>query len=453
MASIAMSSTRYRTRYFTDADATVRENVVFEIEDGRFSSVDCHGTWDVDLGDSLVIPGLVNAHSHAFQRSIRGRTEWLNVSRADDDFWSWRDQMYSAALTLDDEALYSASRLAFDEMAASGVTTVGEFHYIHHRPDGTPYANRNELAQRVIEAALDAGLRITLLLVAYNRGGHNRAAEPKQRRFIEQDIEVFLERVENLQTRYRDDERVRIGVAPHSIRAVPMEWLKAIAEWAAPDTPIHIHACEQRREIEEAHEEHGLSPIGIIKDSGLLENHLTLIHATHLDESDLQTLENSDVGVCACPTTERNLGDGFLPAAELVKRGVPISLGSDSHTNIDLFEEMRLVEYHERLRHEQRNVLASVAWESGRIEARDGKVGSDRILWPMATTHGARALGFQDLGRLEVGAMADFAVVDTRHISLSGADADSLMSDVVFSMPWTCVRQTWVAGGMIYNRD
>jgi len=427
----------------------IQEDAVLEIDAGRVTTLGQADAWDEDLGNALVIPGLVNAHSHAFQRTIRGKTEWLDVSRAEDDFWSWRDRMYSAALSLEAECFYNASKLAFDEMIASGITSVGEFHYIHHRPDGTPYADRNRLSHLVIEAARDAGLRISLLLVAYQRAGFERGSNPQQRRFVEKNVETFLERFHDLRTRYAEDPNVRVGMAPHSIRAVPSSWLEAMANEGNDETPIHVHACEQRREIEESQAEYGRTPVGVLSEAGLFDRNLTLIHATHLSDEDLDLLEGSRVGVCACPTTERNLGDGFLPAVELVERGVPISLGSDSHTNIDLFEEMRLVEYHERLRYEERNVLARVAWENGHLEARGERANVEDVVWPMSTRNGALSIGFDDAGVLEAGASADFAVIDCDHISLRHNSRDDILSNVIFSMPWTCVRETWVAGNRV----
>ena len=388
------------------------------------------------LGDVALIPGLVNAHSHAFQRAIRGRTEKIDPAHPDDDFWTWRDQMYRVMAQLGPDEIYAVSRWTFLEMLLSGITTVGEFHYVHHQPDGTPYDDPNELAHRVIAAARDVGIRIALLRVAYRRGGHRRDIAPEQRRFVDDDDETLLARVDALRSGYAEDPLVTFGLAPHSIRAVDRDTLIAASGAArAWDLPLHIHACEQRREIEESIAEYGLRPIEVFEELGMLDDRLTLVHATHLSDAELDLLASRRPTVCACPTTERNLGDGFLPAAELVRRRVPIALGSDSHTNIDLWEDARCVEYHERLRAERRNVLAGAA----------GTATTAEVVWPMLAQHGARALRLP-VGALEVGRRADFVALDLNHPTLVGADEHSLLADICLSMTPDAVRDVWVDG-------
>ena len=404
-----------------------------------------------DLGHVALVPGQVNAHSHAFQRAIRGRTEYVSVDRQADDFWSWREAMYEAVLSLDADAFESACRRAFEEMALTGYTTVGEFHYVHHRPDGTPYDDPNELAYRAIDAARDVGLRISLLRVAYNRAGYDKSPNPRQRRFIESDVDTYLQRFDALTRSIEERRFVSVGMAPHSIRAVPQEWLEAIsAHGHGQDVPMHIHACEQPGEVAESMDEYDKPPLEALESMGLLDDRVTIIHGTHLSEGELGILADRQPTICACPTTERNLGDGFLPATELMDRGVPICLGSDSHANIDPFEEMRLVEYHERLQKRRRNVLASYA-EPRAVATDPG--GSDRlstaeVCWEMGTRHGARALGLPG-GELLPGRLADFTALDLDHISLRGADAESLLPSIVFSMTPGAVRDVFVGGEAI----
>jgi formimidoylglutamate deiminase len=428
----------YRAAYIYDG-AALRQDAILVVDGDRISDLvdeaDVPPDADVrDLSNAAVVPGLVNAHSHAFQRMIRGRTEYIEPGREDDDFWAWRERMYRAALTLDPEQLESVARMAFMEMLLSGITSVGEFHYLHHQPDGMAYGDPNELARRVIEAARSVGLRIALLRVAYNRAGFDKEANPRQRRFVEFDVETYLARADDLAGAYADDPTVSVGLAPHSIRAVPREWLETIAE-AAGERPVHIHASEQVRELEESREEYGATPIHVLDDVGLLGPTTTVVHATHATESEIDRLASADATVCACPTTERNLGDGFLPARQLVAAGVPVSLGSDSHTNIDLFEEMRLVEYHERLRAQGRNVLAAVS----------GAASTAEVLWPMGSRHGARCLG-QDAGTLEPGAAADFTVIDLDHVSVVGTSPETFLTDVALSMTPGAVQHVFVAG-------
>ena len=425
-----------------DATVRVRRGTIVEVQEGAGAD-----EFDEDLGEVALWPGLVNAHSHAFQRLIRGRTEFLHGDRLEEDFWSWRELMYDAALRLDPGSMRAVARQAFLEMVCGGVTAVGEFHYVHHQPDGRPYDDANLMAEAVIEAAREVGLRICLLRVAYQRGGHGRPAAPEQRRFVEPDVETFLQRAEALADRYGHDPLVSVGLAPHSIRAVDASWLESIAQ-AAPalEMPVHIHACEQRAEIEQSLQEYGKSPVEVLEDLGLLGARCTLVHATHLGEGDPGRIARAGASVCACPTTERNLGDGFLPAQPLLQAGVPICLGSDSQAQIDLFDETRLVELHERLRRERRNVLAPLAGPLGlRDEAGSPHLETARVLAPMATAWGARSLGLSG-GSLQPGQPADMIALNLRHPTLLGANGDSLLAMVTLGGAPAAVRQVWVGG-------
>lgn len=452
---------RFRARYGLLGRRFV-EDCIVEIAGGRILTIGSAEEFNkskdaiqqtsppiVDLGDVAIVPGLVNAHSHTFQRAIRGYTEYVPANDQADDFWSWRKAMYHAASSFTPEQVEAVAALAFLEMALSGITTVGEFHYVHHQPDGTPYTDPNELAHRVISAAEAVGVRIALLRVAYARGGFEKEVAPPQRRFIEPDVETYLQRFDELGRHYARSPKVTVGLAPHSIRAVSSDWLEAIHAYAQEwDLPVHIHACEQRDEIKESLKEFGRTPIEVFADLGLLDERLTLVHATHLSQRDLLIMEEARPTVCACPTTERNLGDGFLPALELSKRKIPICLGSDSHTVIDLWEEMRLVEYHERLRFERRNVLAA-ALEAQRLVGKDEEfLPTARMLFPMGTLNGARSLRLP-VGSLEPGAFADFLTVDLDHISLIGTSARTLLADMALSMPPGAIKDVFVAGARV----
>ncbi len=428
---------RYRARLVLSGDA-VLEDAVLSVEAGVVRAVG-DGPHDVDLGNVALVPGQVNAHSHAFQRALRGRTEYRPADRPDDDFWSWRARMYEVANALDPDGVEAVSALAFLEMAKAGITTVGEFHYLHHQPGGTPYADPGELAHRVIRAARRVGLRVVLLRVAYERAGHGRPAEPHQRRFVDRDPGAVVEQVQRLARSHDADPLVGVGLAPHSVRAVSREWLEAFGSFTGP---LHVHACEQRAELEQCRAEHGVEPVALLADCGVLRAGTTLVHATHLEDGALDRLAASGAGVCACPTTERNLGDGFLPARALLAAGIPISLGSDSHATIDPFEELRLVEYHERLRAERRNVLASHA------EPVDGRLETARALLPLGTTSGARALGLPG-GGLRPGEPADFTTLALDDPSLLGATRRTLPTDLVFSTATRAVRDVFVAGEQI----
>lgn len=440
---------RVRARFVVAAGPVVLEDAVLDVAGGRVAGVSEGDAGPaVDLGDVALIPGQVNAHSHAFQRAIRGRTEYLAAGRPDEDFWSWRERMYATANALDPDGVETVSRMAFLEMALAGVTTVGEFHYLHHARDGAPYADPNELAHRVVRAARDVGLRVALLRVAYHRGGIGTPPASEQRRFVDPDVDTYLDRVASLDAAWTDDPLVTVGAAPHSIRAVPRAWVGAIAAAARRDgRVVHVHACEQRAEVEATRAAYGAGPVTVFDGLGLFEARTTLVHATHLDDDALAILERTRPTVCACPTTERNLGDGFLPAGPLLRRRIPVALGSDSQATIDPFAEMRLVESHERLRVERRNVLAAqhAVW---RAPPADGRLETAHLLWPMGTTHGARALGL-DVGELARGRPADFVTLDMRDPSLAGATAGSLLTDIVFSASPRAVRDVYVAGAEV----
>lgn len=374
------------------------------------------------------LPGLVNAHSHAFQRVIRGRTEHRS-QHSSDSFWTWREQMYAAANKLTVEDIYDASRMAFLEMALSGITSVGEFHYIHHSPNG-PYDDPNLLSKEVIRAATDVGIRITLLRVAYERAGFQKDPDPLQTRFIE-DSETYLRNVESLLSERSD--MVRIGVAPHSVRAVPLNYLKSVGEFATQNNlPIHMHVAEQPAEVSACIEEYGRSPVALLDTEGLLNERFSAVHAIHVTPKAVGSFGRSGAMVCACPTTERNLGDGVVPVDLYWQHGVAVSLGSDSHTQIDLLEDARELEYHLRLQRTQRNVLAPNDDHHRSALA--------RRLFECATTNGARSIGLS---------AGDFFTVDLDDPSIAGSSEEELLANIVFSSSRSAVREVVVNGKQI----
>lgn len=388
------------------------------------------------LAGRALLPGLVNGHSHAFQRLIRGRTEYVASGRGQDDFWSWREAMYRAAEALTPEEVYASSRQVFVEMALAGITAVGEFHYLHHQADGTPYADRNALAHAVIRAATDVGLRICLLRVGYARAGFNVPANPRQRRFIDADVDTFLATTQDLAQAVRGDARVNVGLAPHSVRAVSRDWLEQVARAAPAGMPIHMHVAEQPKEIEACLAEHGRRPVELVSDVGLLGPRFTAVHGVHLTDDEVSLLGRAEATVCACPSTERNLGDGIVPADSLVKAGARVSFGSDSQTTVDLLEEARQLEQHLRLVRLRRAVLDPGTGTLDGLAAR---------LFDMATVQGARSLGMET-GALAPGAPADFFTVDLHHPSLVGAGLASLLPGIVFGATAGAVREVAVAG-------
>jgi formimidoylglutamate deiminase len=403
----------------------------------RFSSTPDDIAKAQRLQGRAILPGLVNGHSHAFQRVLRGRTEHRTASDRD-SFWTWRERMYHAANRLSPQELYHASRMAFLEMLLAGITTVGEFHYLHHAPDGTPYADRNELAWQVLRAAGDTGLRIALLRTAYARSGWSKPAEPGQARFVTPKVEDFIADTEALRAAAGNSDMAWVGVAPHSLRAVPLDYVREVVAYArAQQMPIHMHVSEQPADVDACVAEYKQRPVELLEANGLLDSRFTAVHSIHVTAEEVSALARSGATVCACPTTERNLGDGTLPADRYLSAGVPISLGSDSNVQINMLEDARELEYHLRLLKLERAILTA------------------KQLFSCATEAGAASVGLP-AGSLQPGRPADFFTVALDDPSLAGASAsakmESLLSHIVFSAERTAVRDV-VVGGNFVIRD
>jgi formimidoylglutamate deiminase len=407
-------------------DGTLTPGLAVSVSDGRIRAVGPAEGLRPGPDDTVerlpgraLLPGFVNAHSHAFQRGLRGHVQY---GAGGDSFWTWRERMYALATSLDPEGVERVSARAFEEMLRCGFTTVGEFHYLHHAPDGAPYADPDELALRVAAAAEAVGIRLVLLRVAYARSGHGVAPNPLQRRFLDRDPSDVLAAVERLRGR-----GLNVGLAPHSVRACPAEWLRAFAGF---DGPVHAHVDEQPAEIAASLAEHGARPLHVFAQAGLVTERFTAVHLTHPDDGEIATLREAGGRVCACPTTELDLGDGFLPAERL--EGVPLCVGSDSHAQIDPFAEVRSLELLARARLGRRNVLPHPP-DPDALAAR---------LLACGTAHGADALGV-DAGRIAPGRLADLVAVDLDHPALR--DARPLPA-IVFAGHPGVVREVWVGG-------
>jgi len=374
----------------------------------------------------LVVPGLANAHSHAFHRALRGRTQAPTGGRG--SFWTWRELMYSVAERLTPDSYLTLARAVYAEMALAGITTVGEFHYLHHDTDGRAYDDPNTMGHALVQAARDAGLRIALLDTCYLAGGFDQPLEGVQRRFDDGSAQRWAERATDLATAYDDAADVVVGAAIHSVRAVPVDHLAPVADWAAARAaPLHMHLSEQRAENDACRERHGVTPTRLLHDHGALGPRSSAVHATHLVADDIARLADTATSVCLCPTTERDLADGIGPSIELRDAGVDLTLGSDSHAVIDLFEEARGVELDSRLATQARGHFAGAA------------------LLATATAGHAR-LGFPAAGRLEVGAPADLVAVRLDSVRTSGALPETALDTVVFAATAADVTDV-VAGG------
>ncbi|MEO8690844.1 MAG: formimidoylglutamate deiminase [Solirubrobacteraceae bacterium] len=389
--------------------------VLIEIEGERIVSAtpDSMLPRHVERLTGLTLPGLANAHSHAFQRALRGRTHTHTGS-----FWTWREQMYELAARLDPDSCFALSRAAFGEMALAGITCVGEFHYLHHAPDGTPYDDPNAMGRAVLAAAQAAGLRITLLDACYLHGG--------VKRFRDADAGAWAERVGAIAER----PTARVGAAIHSVRAVDPESARTVAQWAA-ERPLHAHVSEQPRENEECLAVHGRTPTAVLADAGALSERFTAVHATHLTDDDVARLGRARVTACLCPTTERDLADGIGPARRLADAGASLAVGSDSQAVVDLFEEARAIELDERLATGVRGVHRADA------------------LLRAASAGGYAALGWPEGGRLEAGALADLTTISLDSIRLAGTPHAYAPASAVFAATAADVRHVMVGGHWI----
>lgn len=364
--------------------------------------------------DPDALPALATAHSHAFQRALRGDTQRPGPEGTD-DFWSWRTAMYRLADSLTPESIHAISLVAYRELFAAGVRTVGEFHYVHHQPGGAAYAQRTVLADAVIAAAKDAGLRIALLRVIYHRAGAGRPPEGAQRRFSDERLDSALADIDDLRARHHGDPAVRIGVAPHSVRAVPPAFLAEIAGYAASHgLPIHMHVAEQPAEIAACLAETGRRPVELLADHGVLGPRFVAVHATHLAAHEPDLLGKARAFVCLCPTTERDLGDGLPDVGALQAAGVRLCAGIDSHVVTHPIEDLRAIDLDERLRTGRRS---GVRGASGRTPAEE--------LWRIGSMESAAAVGFDECG----GTLA----IDRRAPELELVQEDHLLDAAVYS--------------------
>jgi formiminoglutamate deiminase len=376
----------------------VRDGLLVDVEDGVFTGVRDGAAGGANRLAGLTIPGLANCHSHAFHRALRGRTQ-----RGRGTFWTWREQMYAVAARLTPDTYFELARATYREMVSVGLTSVGEFHYLHHGPGGIPYDDPNAMSHALTEAAREAGIRIALLDTCYLAAGIGRAPEGVQARFTDGTAAAWAERV----VAGGGDPGVVRGAAVHSVRAVPRDQMKQVVAWAdAHRAPLHVHLSEQVAENDQCLEAYGATPTRVLADEGVLGPRTSAVHATHLDDADVALLGESRTHACFCPTTERDLGDGVGPSRRLREAGAPLTLGSDSHAVVDPFEEMRAVELDERL-----------------ASRRRGHWTADELL-SAATVDGHRSLGFDGVGRIEVGARADLVTLDTASPRTAGTGAD-----------------------------
>jgi len=417
----------------------LRRDVLIEAEGGRFTSVlPSVPTVPAAAGrlSGLTLPGFANAHSHAFHRALRATTQ---AGRG--TFWTWRERMYEAAARLDPDSYLQLARAVYAEMALAGVSCVGEFHYLHHRPSGRPYADPNAMGRALVQAAAEAGLRLTLLDACYLSGGLDLSGVlplvGPQVRFSDGDASRWAERVDalGLDSHGMISPHARAGAAIHSVRAVPPEHMHPVVAWARRlGAPLHVHMSEQRGENDACRAVYGVSPARLLYDEDVLGPRTTVVHATHVSAADLELLGGAQVFACLCPTTERDLGDGLAPSRPLDAAGCTLTLGTDSHAVVDMLEEARGVEYAERLACRSR-----------------GHFTAENLLLA-ATCDGHASLGWPDAGEIAPGAWADLVTMSLDSVRTAGAGDSLALETAVFGASAADVRDV-VIGGQDIVRD
>ena len=408
-------------------DGSIEHGVGITIEGDRITEVvvGCQPQPGAHRLAGLTLPGLANAHSHAFHRALRGRTHAETGS-----FWTWRETMYALAERLDPDSYRALATATFAEMALAGFTSVGEFHYLHHATAGAQYAQPNEMGQVLLEAADAAGIRITLLDACYLQSGMAAGStlEPTQRRFSDGDAHGWAARVDGLV----DTTTAKIGAAIHSVRSVGPAAMAVVGDWSAlRNAPLHAHVSEQPAENEQCDAMYGCTPIELLDSTGVLSDRFTAVHATHLGGGDIGLLHSNHATCCICPTTERDLADGIGPTAALRSAGIAMAIGSDSHAVIDPFEETRGIELDERLSSLQRGTH------------RTGE------LLAAATHAGYRSLGWHDGGRIAAGCLADLTTVSLTSPRLAGTDPRHAAAAVVFAATAADVDHVIVGGRVV----
>ena len=394
------------------------------------------GRPDRTLSGRALLPGMVNAHSHAFQRLLRGTTQVSGP--AANTFWTWRQAMYHIAAQLDPQDVYTVAKQTFLEMLLAGITTVGEFHYLHNDPSGAAYPNPFAMLDALLHAAADVGIRLSVIHTVYLRGDFDQAPNATQKRFVAPSLNQSCDDFDASVARIIGyaDTRLSWAIAAHSVRAVPFDAIVGL-KTRLGHMPFHIHVSEQAREVQQCMQHHGMSPIELLVSGEVCDASTTLVHATHIQPHELDLLRRTGSIVCVCPTTEADLGDGLTPATDMFRRGISLALGTDGQTQTSLLSEMRRLEMHERMRLQMRNALTT---GPGQYTANH--------LWDMATRMGAAALGV-DSGEIAPNRQADFITFDLQDPTLAGMDDASLLSAITFSADSRAIRDVMVAGAFV----
>jgi formiminoglutamate deiminase len=412
------------------------ENAAVSVNDaGKIVSVSQNQTEDAILIDGYALPAFQNAHSHAFQYAMAGLAE---NHAGDDDFWSWREKMYELALNLNPAEMKTVAAMLYAELARRGYSNVAEFHYVHHDKNGTPYNNLATMGEALIEAAVEAGIKITLIPIFYQKGGFGVAPNERQRRFISQTFEDYARLFEASEAVCERYENANIAVGIHSMRGVEAADILRAARDLPQNVPFHIHVSEQLKEVEDSLQYLGARPVEWLLENVALDERFHLVHATHLTEAETENLAKSRASVVLCPSTEGNLGDGIFPLREFQSFDGNWSLGTDSHIGLNPFEELRLLDYGQRLISHKRNTFGA---------------GGGLFAITKATISGRRAMNNFETEFFAAGTDFDACVIDANAPLMANVNLENLASAIVYSSDVAQICGTFVAGKLIRNDE
>jgi formimidoylglutamate deiminase len=425
----------YKIDYLVQKDR-VLENVFVEIgQDGKIIGIQQEFNGDFDVIHGLVLPGFQNAHSHCFQYAMSGMAEIHSTDNEPDDFWSWRDSMYKIALQISPEQLESVACMLYSEMLRFGYTEVAEFHYLHHDKDGHAFANLSEMGERLIAAAQKTGIKITLIPIFYQKGGFGKEAQDGQRRFISPNSDQYLELIEASKKSAENYNGAKVVKGIHSLRAVDEKNLQNVLNTKEAGLPLHIHISEQLKEIEECQAFYGARPVEWLTNNFDVNENYHLVHATHLTSSEVSAIAKSKANVVLCPSTEGNLGDGIFPLKEFQNQNGRWSIGTDSHIGLQFMEELRLLDYGQRLVSHKRNTFYSKD---------QGNAGFYSL--QQSVINGRKAMGIESDNFFEIGQDFDAVVVDIAHPLMFFSNGNLKMTTNLYSMDQSSIKEVYVAG-------
>lgn len=426
---------KYTFKALLQREGWVRNPTITLDDQGMISNIEENAEIKGEEINGYAIPGFQNAHSHAFQYAMAGKGEIHESAEHGDDFWTWREQMYSLALSITPDDAYSIAGKLYRDMVKNGYTAVAEFHYVHHQPDGSPYDNLAEMGEALLYAAKDAGIKITLIPIFYQMGGFGKMPGERQRRFISPTVEEYFKLLDATEQTVRQYDNANIGVGIHSMRGVKHEDILRVAQEYDTSMPFHIHISEQLQEVEDCMTFLGCRPVEWMLDNVEMNNGFHLVHATHLNDREIRGIAESGANVVICPSTEGNLGDGIFPLRSFQQLGGKWSIGTDSHVGLNPFEELRLLDYGQRLISHRRNIMIGNGFNDS------GRYSIDQSLLA-----GRKAVNNFEENYFAVGQDFDACVINSSFNTLREVEIENLASRIIYTADRSAVIGTFVKG-------